>query len=57
MLFKDLLTLNDILNMPRKELLELKDVRVKSLMDQQKALEKEREVQERNALRNKILSP
>lgn len=57
MLFKDLLTLNDILAMPRKELLELKDVRVKSLMEQQKALEKEREVQERNALRNKILSP
>ena len=41
--------------MPKKILLELKDTRVNRMIDEQKNLERERKIQERQAIQNQIL--
>lgn len=51
------MSVNDIRNMPNKQLLELRDSRVESLIERQKALEEEAREKERESARQQILAP
>ena len=56
-MFKGELTLTDIMwNLPKKRLYELRDVRRKSLIAEEKEMERIREVQESDAIRNRIMA-
>ena len=56
-MFKGELTLTDILNYPKKRLLELRDARNERLEEEEKYAREAREKAEKEAVRNQILSP